>query len=599
MATKKNKEVILDEYQSKVLSYVADGENLFITGKAGTGKTELLKAIRRMYEGKKVVAVLAPTGVAAKNAGGFTMHSFLRLPLKPYLPEHKVKPDLYQLNESGAETLRNVDILVIDEVSMVRCDMLDATDAILKHYRNNDQPFGGVQLIMIGDLYQLSPVAANDDKKVLKGGYNANEFYFFLSQTLHDFNYRVVELQKIHRQDNRAFINLLNEVRIGDIDIKSLKMLDQRVDNNYSPNPQNGILTLMTHNYQSKKLNNKLYNSLETEEYSYFAKTVYITDKWHEKYPIPYKLCLKVGSRVMFQRNDNEKEQYVNGTMGWVTHLTHDSIYVKPDNGDEVRVERAIWKQYDYYVDKKTKTIYTQVSAEYHQFPLKLAWAVSIHKSQGLTLKEVNIDASQAFAFGQVYVALSRCKTLTGIHLLEKIPSHKIIADDVVRKYMASIDNDGFVALPDGFEDIDYEDEPLSIPIKPATFNRILSGEKTNHQQLIKDSEWAHKVFLHDEEDKVCINKLWANKKIKNYWDMNDGNFPFIFRKYQSVLFINKNDGSMVEVEVDGGFEPYEGIDSEDYYNWGFKFRFGKILRKKKREPFDPNKIYIARIIEK
>lgn len=592
MATKKNKEIVLDEYQKKVLTYVANGENLFITGKAGTGKTELLKAIRKKYEGKKVVAVLAPTGVAAKNAGGFTMHSFLQLPLKPYLPEHKVKPDLYQLNESGAETLRSVDIMVIDEVSMVRCDMLDATDAILKHYRCNDLPFGGVQLIMFGDLYQLSPVAASDDKKVLKGGYKANEFYFFLSEALHNFDYRVVELQEIHRQDNRKFINLLNNVRIGDIDLENLKMLEKRVDNNYTPDPKNGILTLMTHNYQSKKLNDKMYKSLETEEYPYYAKKVYITDNWHEKYPVPPKLCLKVGARVMFQRNDNDKEQYVNGTMGWVTHLTKDSIYVKPDNGDEVIVEQAVWKQYDYFVDKKTKTIYAQVSAEYHQFPLKLAWAVSIHKSQGLTLKEVNIDASQAFAFGQVYVALSRCKTLNGIHLLEKIPSHKIIADDVVRKYMASIDKDGRVTMQEDIEDNVYEDEPLSINIRSTTFNRILSGEKTKYQQLIKDDYLARKVFVHNEDGSVCKNKLWADKKIKNYWDMNDGHFPFIFRKYQSVLFIDKNNGRMVEVEVDGGFEAYEGVDAEDYYNWGFKFRFGKILRKKKREPHDPNNIY-------
>lgn len=598
MATKKNKEIVLDEYQKMVLTYVANGENLFITGKAGTGKTVLLKAIRKMYAGKKVVAVLAPTGVAAKNADGFTMHSFLRLPLKPYLPEHKVKPDLYQLSESGAETLRSIDIIVIDEISMVRCDMLDATDAILKHYRNNNQPFGGVQLIMFGDLYQLSPVAASDDKKVLKGGYNANEFYFFLSQALHNFDYRVVELQKIHRQDNRKFINLLNEVRIGDIDIECLKMLEKRVDKNYTPNPQNDILTLMTHNYQSNKLNREMYNSLETEEYSYFAKKVFVTDNWHEKYPVPYKLSLKVGSRVMFQRNDNDKQQYVNGTMGWVTHLTKDSIYVKPDKGDEVRVERAVWKQYDYYIDKKTKTIYAQVSAEYHHYPLKLAWAVSIHKSQGLTLDEVNIDASQAFAFGQVYVALSRCKTLKGIHLLEKIPSHKIIADDVVRKYMASIDNDGHVKMPKDFDDNDYEEEPLSIGVKTSTFDRILSGEKTKHQQLIKDSRWAKKVFVHNEDGTVRINKLWAAKKIKSYWDMNEGHFPFIFRKYRSVLFVSKDDDRVVEVEIDGDFEPYEGIDAEDYYNWGFKFRLGKILRKKKKKPLDPNKIYKVRLVE-
>lgn len=598
MATNKNKEIVLDEYQKKVLTYVADGENLFITGKAGTGKTELLKAIRKMYAGKKVVAVLAPTGVAAKNAGGFTMHSFLQLPLKPYLPEHKVKPDLYQLNKSGAETLRSVDIMVIDEVSMVRCDMLDATDAILKHYRNNDLPFGGVQLIMFGDLYQLCPVADSEDKAVLKGGYNANEFYFFLSQALRNFDYRVIELQEIHRQDNRKFINLLNDVRIGDIDLESLKMLEKRVDKNYTPDPKNGILTLMTHNYQSRKLNNSMYESLKTKEYIYIASITRYTDLWHDKYPVDYKLRLKVGSRVMFQRNDSENSIIVNGTMGWVRRLTDKKVFVEIDGGETVEVEKAVWQQFDYYVDKKTKTIYTTVSAEFRQFPLKLAWAVSIHKSQGLTLKEVNIDASQAFAFGQVYVALSRCKTLNGIHLLEKIPSHKIIADDVVRKYMASIDNDGRVKMPEDFDDNEYEDEPLSISIKSATFYRILSGEKTKHQQLIKDSDWARKVFVHNEDGSVRINKLWAGKKIKNYWDMNDGNFPFIFRKYQSVLFIDKDDGRMVEVEVDGEFEPYEGIDAEDYYNWGFRFRFGKILRKKKRKPLDSNKVYTAKIIE-
>jgi len=237
MATTRSKKIILDEYQRKVLVDVANGENLFITGKAGTGKTALLREIRKMYAGKKVVAVLAPTGVAARNAEGFTMHSFLRLPLKPYLPEHKVKPELYQLNESGAETLRSLDIVIIDEISMVRCDMLDAADAILRHYRNSDKPFGGVQLIMFGDLYQLSPVADSEDKKVLKGGYNANEFYFFLSQALRNFNYRVVELQKIHRQDNRQFINLLNAVRVGEITMDSLKMLEKRVERNFKHSP--------------------------------------------------------------------------------------------------------------------------------------------------------------------------------------------------------------------------------------------------------------------------------------------------------------------------------------------------------------------------
>ncbi|MBR1667029.1 MAG: AAA family ATPase [Bacteroidaceae bacterium] len=584
MKTKGNKKIVLDEYQRKVLAYVASGESLFITGKAGTGKTSLLREIKKMYAGKKVVAVLAPTGVAARNAEGYTMHSFLRLPLKPYLPEHKVKPDLYQLNNSGAETIRSIDTLIIDEISMVRCDMLDAADAILQHYRHNSRPFGGVQLIMFGDLYQLSPVADSEDKKVLKGGYNANEFYFFLSQALRHFDYRVVELQKIHRQDNRKFINLLNAVRIGEINVESLKMLESRVDKNIKQTPQDGVITLMTHNYQSKNLNRDMYEKLNTKEYLYKAKIVEYTDRWHDKYPVDYKFRLKVGARVMFQRNDNENKKYNNGTMGWVIHLADDCILVETDNGDRVSVKRAVWQQFDYFVDKKTKTIYTQVSAEYHQYPLKLAWAVSIHKSQGLTLKEVNIDASQAFAFGQVYVALSRCETLEGIHLLEMIPSHKIIADDVVRQYMESIDEEGYVTRTDDFNDDNYEVEPLVLSVKSATFNKIISGDKKKHQQLIKDSDSARRLFAHNEDGSVCINNVWVDeRKITNYWDMNGNHFPFVFRRYRTVRFVDKIDGRMVDVEVDGAFEPYKGVDAEDYYNWGFKFRFGKIIRRKRK----------------
>lgn len=583
MATARNRKIVLDEYQRKVLVDVANGENLFITGKAGTGKTALLREIRKMYAGKKVMAVLAPTGVAARNAEGYTMHSFLRLPLKPYLPEHKVKPDLYQLNETGAETLRSLDIVIIDEISMVRCDMLDAADAILRYYRHNDIPFGGVQLIMFGDLYQLSPVADSQDKKVLKGCYNANEFYFFLSQALRNFNYKVVELQTIHRQDNRKFINLLNAVRVGEITMDCLKMLEKRVERNFKHTPKDSTITLMTHNYQSKILNRDMYDLLPTTEYPYKAKIVEVTDKWHDKYPVDYRLKLKVGARVMFQRNDNENKKYDNGTMGWVVHLSEECIIVVTDSGNKVDVKRAVWQQFDYFVDKKTKTIYTQVSAEYHQYPLKLAWAVSIHKSQGLTLKEANIDASQAFAFGQVYVALSRCETLEGMHLLEMIPSHKIIADKVVGQYMSSIDKNGYVNLPDEFEDTDYENEPLVLKIKSATFDRIVDGEKKKHKQLIKESEDGRMLFVHNEDGSIRPNDLWAGKgKMTNYWDMNGGHFPYIMRQYRTVLFIDKSDGRKVEVEVDGSIEPYKGVDAEGYYNWGFQFRFGKITRRKK-----------------
>lgn len=579
-----NQKFSLDEYQKKVLTYVANGENLFVTGKAGTGKTALLREITKMYAGKKVVAVLAPTGVAAKNAEGFTMHSFLRLPLKPYLPEHKVKPDLYQLNESGAETLRSVDVMIIDEISMVRCDMLDAADAILQHYRNNDSPFGGVQLVMFGDLYQLCPVAAGDDKKVLKGGYDSNEFYFFISKALRNLSYRVIELKEIHRQDNRKFINLLNSVRVGEIDTECLTMLENRVERAFKPQPKDRVLTLMTHNYQTRRRNKEMYEMLRTKEYLYKASIVQITDRWYEKYPVDYRLKLKVGSRVMFQRNDKENG-IVNGTMGWVRRLDDDEIIVELDNGKEVKVERAVWQQFDYFVDKKTKTIYSVVSAEFHQYPLKLAWAVSIHKSQGLTLKDVNIDASKAFAFGQVYVALSRCTTLEGIHLLEKIPSHKIIADEVVKQYMESIDDEGYVTVPDEFDETDYEDNPLVLNIRSSVFDNIANGVKRKYGHTISDSEYANKLLVHNDDGTYRLNKLWAEKRkrIYHYRDMNAGNFPFVFRKYHTVMFIDRTYGRQIEVEIDGNIEPDVYTDDFDESYWKFMFRLGKIIKRKRK----------------
>ena len=213
--------IVFDRYHKKALKCLSNGENLFITGKAGTGKTTLLKEIRQRYEGKKTLVVLAPTGVAAENAGGFTMHNFLRLPLKPYLPQHKVLPNLYNLDDNVIEVVQNIDILIIDEISMVRCDMLDATDMILRHYRHSRKPFGGVQLVMFGDLYQLCPVVKQDEWDTLKDYYKS--LYFFSCYAFQKLKYKVVELKKIYRQDERDFIDLLNNIRTAKVKLSDLR----------------------------------------------------------------------------------------------------------------------------------------------------------------------------------------------------------------------------------------------------------------------------------------------------------------------------------------------------------------------------------------
>lgn len=526
MKTKGKKGFVLDEYQEKVLGYVEDGENLFITGEAGTGKTALLREIKKMYKGKKVVEVLAPTGVAARNADGFTMHSFLRIPLEPFLPGYKIDPDkLFKLNDKQGEALRCLEIMIIDEVSMVRCDVLDAADAILRHYRHSVVPFGGVQLVMFGDLYQLAPVAEPKDIKALKECYKANNYYFFYSKALQKIDYRVANLETIHRQDNLKFIKLLNDVRTGDINLEGLELLNTRVDENIKHTPTDKTITLTTHIYQSKNLNRKMYDMLDTPEYTYTAR---ITGSWHEEKPVPYNLKLKVGTRVMFLRKDRDNGFYDNGTMGWVYFTSEDSIKVVTDKRDFVDVKRAVWEQRDYHIDKKKKIIKSEVSAEYRQYPLRLAWAVSIHKSQGLTLDKVNIDASKAFAFGQVYVALSRCKTLEGIHLLNEIPSQKIIADDIVKRYFESVDENDYAHIPKEHEE-EYEEEPLELEIKPSSFENILNSVKKSHHGSIRTEDDARKFFVQNEDGSFRPDKIWEGKvKLTNYWTMFGKSCPYL-----------------------------------------------------------------------
>ena len=559
-----------DKDKQHALNLVNDGENLFITGKAGTGKTWLLDIIRERFTGKKVIAVLAPTGIAAENAKGFTMHSFLRLPIKPYLPEHKTNPGLYQLDGSVESIIKRLDVLIIDEISMVRCDMLDATDMILRKKKKNRKPFGGVQLIMMGDLYQLCPVVKSEEWDTLKKYYQSP--YFFSCYALKKLKYKVVELTKIYRQNECKFINMLNNIRTADVGLNDISILDSHIEPNYVPKVKDDVVTLMTHKWMTDEWNDTMFAKLKTKVWYYEGK--YSKGWYGERPPVKKDLFLKVGSRVMFIRNDNDGGQYKNGTMGRVTKLGYDHIEVLKDDGKTVNVEKAIWYQYDYFVDEKTKTIYTEERARYTQFPLKLAWAVSIHKSQGLTFNEVVIDASKSFTFGQVYVALSRCRTLEGIHLLTQIPIQKIMADPIVKSYMASIDEEGNIKLPKKFEPIKYEKKPMVINVARDKFWRIFDGEIKNFNRGI-DDQIADQLFIWEKGKLVVDEPFKSIKKDWHYWDSYEGHCPFIQRNYKNIRFESSTENMYFICEIDSKIE----VRMNKSNKWSIRFHISKVNR--------------------
>ena len=422
-----------DRYGDKAIELVMEGKSLFITGKAGTGKTQLLKEIVSRLEAKKrYVAVTAPTGIAAHNADGVTIHSFIHLPLSPYLPGVKI-PRLYDLNEDEVRVVRQLQVLIIDEVSMVRCDMMDAADDILRHYRNSKEPFGGVQVVMFGDLFQLMPVADEEEEEQLMEYYES--LYFFGSKVMEELDYAMLELKKIYRQDKRSFVRLLNKIRWGRINAVTQEKLDRLFHRNYKVSEDSHQIILTTHNRKSKRINRQKLEAMEGQEWDYQAYTEGSFPS--QEYPTNFHLNLKVGARVMFLRNSDE---YFKGMLGTVVALDDESIEVKADeNGRIIHVKRSTWDFNRYHLNTKTKELEVERVATFKQYPLKLAWAITIHKSQGLTFDEVVIDAGKAFAAGQVYVALSRCRRLDKIVLMSRITPKAVMMDQSVRGYLNTV----------------------------------------------------------------------------------------------------------------------------------------------------------------
>ncbi len=415
--------------------------NIFLTGKAGTGKTTFLRYIRE--HSLKQTAVVAPTGVAAINAGGSTIHSFFQLPFSPYLPESKGtmhqsdannKHTLFgkiKLNRERIKIFQQLELLIIDEISMVRCDILDAIDVVLRHYRNRHaEPFGGVQVLLIGDMYQLPPVTVDDEWNLLSGFYSSP--YFFDSRIMQQVPPVYVEFEKIYRQSDNRFIDLLNQVRNNALSPDGKDILDSLYKPDFKVKKEDDYIILTTHNYKADAINDQEITRLGSKFYSFKAT---IEGEFSDKaFPADEVLRLKEGAQVMFIKNDKEKiKRYYNGKIGTITRITDDGIFVQcKDETDEIEVQKEKWENIRYAVNKSNNQIEENVVGSFQQYPLRLAWAITIHKSQGLTFEKAVIDAGAAFAAGQVYVALSRCTSLEGIVLQSQITSSSLRSDQTI-----------------------------------------------------------------------------------------------------------------------------------------------------------------------
>lgn len=531
--------------------------SIFLTGKAGTGKTTFLNDF--VHKTRKKYIVVAPTGIAAINAGGVTIHSMFGLPLRTFLPTtERIDGNLgnniadlmhhFKYRKDKLKLLREVEIIIIDEVSMLRADVLDMMDFSLRHIRRNEQPFGGAQMLFIGDLYQLPPVVR--DENILQRYYRSP--FFFSAKALENMNLVTIELTKVYRQKDETFLNILNAIRDGHINEIDFDLLNSRFNPDFEPKEQ-AYVYLTSHNRMADSINRKKLDDLPTKSYVYEARI--IGDFRENQYPNEVELELKVGAQIMFIRNDASGERrYFNGKLAEIVHLDDEDIYVMIDgDSEEYKLKKEVWEQKVYSLDAD-KNIQEEVLGSFEQFPIRLAWAVTIHKSQGLTFDRVIIDAGKSFASGQVYVALSRCRTLDGIVLKSKITPQIIFNDNRVSGFQDSTNANDQIEHILSTEKYDYAirkilqridckwiNTELENWFKAAKASKKLDLEKAKSLHFSIRKEYENLTDIFEKFRKIIIGKTKKFIERKEEWTEIEhkakGAVHFFFDKINDSIF--------------------------------------------------------------
>lgn len=500
-------------------------QSVFLTGKAGTGKTTLLKEI--IATTHKNTVVVAPTGIAALNAGGVTIHSMFQLPFGGFIPDNsdpqfsdtskfETKATLrrhFKMSGQKRTVIRNMELLIIDEVSMLRADLLDAMDYMMQTVRKKSLPFGGVQVLFIGDLLQLPPIIRDEEWRTLRNYYRGK--FFFHAHVIQQYPPLYIELSKIYRQTDDRFISVLNNLRNNEITPSDIQTLNEFVKPDFDLKANKGYITLTTHNAKADVMNAQSLQDLEGKQMTFLP--VIIGDFPEKIYPVDSSLQLKEGAQVMFVKNDlSQEKNYFNGKMGIVKTMTSKEIWVHfPDEGKTIEVDRYEWQNIRYTVNEMTKEIEEEVLGTFVHYPIKLAWAITVHKSQGLTFDKAALDVSQVFLPGQAYVALSRLRSLNGLILLSPLRMNGISNDQEVMDYAEN----------------KASEEALANALKRETKNFILNYLKNSFDWNELAQEWRNHQFSYNEDAENSAKSkqaAWAKNQAGIIWQLLEPSSKFL-----------------------------------------------------------------------